>query len=147
MTPAGRLVAGAGAGGAATVAMTAAMLAGRLVGATPKIEPEAVTEAGLRTLRLPVGPGPTKAAAAATHLAYGVGMGAAFGLVAPGLPVPGWARGPLFGLALALASYEGWVPAAGILPWLHEQPAPRGAHILVSHLVYGAVLGRLTARR
>jgi hypothetical protein len=43
-------------------------------------------------------------------------------------------------------SYEGWVPAAGIMPPAHRDRPSRSATMVVAHAVYGAVLGLWTRR-
>jgi hypothetical protein len=72
-----------------------------------------------------------------------VANGAVFGFVAPYLPLPRSLRGPVFALALLVLSYEGWVPLARIMRPLHSQRAPAFASLVGTHLVYGAVLGRV----
>jgi hypothetical protein len=141
------LARGAGAGSVATVAMSVVMLAAQRLGATPQPEPEAITEAGVSALGLDVSKGRKEMLAAAAHLAYGAAMGSFFAVLAPKVPVAPSAKGPVFGLFLAVASYEGWVPAAGILPALHAQAEGRRRQLLLAHLLYGSVLGRLVPSR
>ena len=143
MTVMRSLARGAGAGAVATVAMSVVMLAAQKIGATPRPEPEAITEAGVSALGLDVPERRKDVLAAAAHLAYGAAMGSFFAVLAPKLPVAPSAKGPIFGLLLAVASYEGWVPAAGILPALHAQAEGRRRQLLLAHLVYGGLLGRL----
>jgi hypothetical protein len=79
----------------------------------------------------------SNAAASAAHLAYGVGAGAAFGFV-----FGRWSRlAPFFGLVIWGVSYEGWVPAMGILPPAHRDQPSRARTILAAHVVYGVTLG------
>jgi hypothetical protein len=84
-----------------------------------------------------------RASAAAGHVAFGSAAGALFAVAAPRMPGPGWLRGVSFATGLLLISYEGWVPAARILPSLHRQSTTRQASLVVAHLLYGTVLGRL----
>ncbi len=81
------------------------------------------------------------AATLAGHFSYGVGAGAVYPLAAGWLPWPGWLRGVVYGLALWLISYMGWVPAANLLPKPSDTPARRNALMIAAHVVYGAALG------
>ena len=139
----GRAVRGAAAGCAGAMAMSGVLLAAKRLGATPKVEPEAIVEAGLDAVDVDRSERHENVLASLAHLAYGAGMGSLYGLVQPYLRVPGWLSGPCFGGLIAVASYEGWVPAAGILPPLRHQRGGRRWQLLVAHGVYGAVLGRL----
>jgi hypothetical protein len=137
-----RLTHGAIAGATATVAMSGVMLALQRVGALGKTSPRVITERGVPVIarrREPI----TKASSAASHLAFGTGAGAFFGVIRGRLPGPDWARGMAFATGIMLASYEGWVPLAGLLPPLHRQSAGRKASLILGHLCYGAVLGRI----
>ena len=136
---AGRMVYGALAGTAATGAMSLVMLAASRREHVPDPAPEVITE---NLVPVDDAPEPVEnALSTVTHFAFGAGAGALFGALAPRLPGPPWARGPLFGFAVLLTSYQGWVPAAGILPPLTRQQPARRRELVVSHAVYGAVLG------
>jgi hypothetical protein len=84
------------------------------------------------------------ALAVVAHLAFGAGTGAAYAL-APrvGPPV---LRGVLTGLSVWAVSYQGWIPALGILPKASEDRPARPAVMVTAHLVYGAVLGAFEDR-
>lgn len=138
-----RAVRGAAAGWAGAVAMSGVLLVSNRVGVTPKVEPEAITEAGLDAVDVDRSERDENALATVAHLGYGALMGAVYGVLRPHLRAPGWLSGPGFGVLVAVASYEGWVPAAGILPRLRHQDSQRRWQLLVAHGVYGAVLGRL----
>ncbi|HYE76795.1 MAG TPA: DUF1440 domain-containing protein, partial [bacterium] len=142
-----RLSAGAAWGAAATAAMSVVMVGARRAGLVlSTTEPKVITEAGLEVADVGVSEQTTNVLASMAHVGYGSAMGAAFGLMQPRVPVPPVASGAIYGLGIALASYEGWVPAAGIMPSLRHQEPPRRWQLVLSHLVYGAVLGRLVAR-
>jgi hypothetical protein len=87
----------------------------------------------------------------ALHVANGALFGAGYAHVAPRLPGPVWARGPLAGLAEHLATWPltGLVdrhhPARGELPRL---AAESRAFVQATwrHLLFGAVLGELERR-
>lgn len=80
-----------------------------------------------------------------SHFAYGAIVGALFALLTPRLPGTPLPKGALFGLAVWAGSYQGWLPAANILPPATRQPARRNAMMIAAHLVWGAVTGLLTA--
>ena len=50
------------------------------------------------------------------------------------------------GLSVWAVSYQGWVPALGILPKASEDRPARPAVMVAAHVVYGAVLGALEQR-
>ena len=135
-----RILYGSLAGAVATVPMSAVMLAGdRLVGRQP---PEAIVRRALEAAPVDVPEAAVGPLALVTHLGFGALLGAVSALV------PG--RGPAKGVALALvayaASYQGWVPALGVLPPASRDHPGRPAVMVVAHVVYGGVLGALEAR-
>lgn len=141
-----RLLAGAAFGAAATAAMSVVMVGSRRVGAVGRTsEPKQVTEAGMDAAGVDASEATANVVSSVAHVGFGAAMGAAFGLVRPWVPVPPVASGAVYGLGIVLASYQGWVPAAGIMPSLGDQEAPRRAQLVLSHLVYGTVLGALWA--
>jgi hypothetical protein len=52
-----------------------------------------------------------------------------------------------YGLGIYALSYQGWVPALGILPPPRRDRSDRQVTMAPAHVAYGAVLGRLTERR
>jgi hypothetical protein len=77
------------------------------------------------------------------HLGFGGAGGALFALAErrPHPPLPTVPAGILFGGAVWLVSYQGWVPALRIMaPPSRDRPG-RPQAMLAAHLVYGAVLG------
>jgi len=85
------------------------------------------------------------------HVGNGALFGALYANVAPRLPLPSWARGPL----LALAEHAVTWPATAVLPRVH----PRGddlpplwgnarafAQATWRHLLFGVVLGEIERR-
>jgi hypothetical protein len=119
------------------------MLGTDRAGLVSKPPPERIVEAGLDATGTRRTETDENALAAVAHYGYGVANGAVFGLLAPYLPLPRSWRGPVFALALLVLSYEGWVPLARIMRPLHAQRAPALAALVGTHLVYGAVLGRM----
>ena len=136
------LVRGAAAGAVATVPMSAVMLAlRRPMGEQP---PDAITTEAAHA----VGASPTErqadAMAVVAHLGFGAVTGAAYAL-APRLGPP-VLRGVVTALGVWAVSYQGWVPALGILPKASEDRPARPAVMIAAHVVYGAVLGGLEDR-
>jgi hypothetical protein len=85
------------------------------------------------------------------HAANGAAFGAAYAALAPRMPLPSWARGPLAGLAEHLVTW----PGTAILPAVHPDGdrLPRlwgsGRAFLQGawrHLLFGLVLGELERR-
>ncbi len=131
------VVRGAVAGTVATAAMSAVMLALReQVGEQP---PDAIVKHVARG----VGVTPTEreadAMAVVAHVGFGSGVGSAYALL-PRVGPPA-ARGVATALAVYAASYQGWVPALGILPPASQDQPGRPAVMVAAHVVYGAVLG------
>jgi putative membrane protein len=82
-----------------------------------------------------------KGATAVSHLAYGVGAAAGYGVMAHRLPGDTITRGTAFGLALWGVSYAGWLPATGVRRPPTAQPSRVEALMIAVHLVYGVTLG------
>lgn len=75
----------------------------------------------------------------ATHYAYGASAGAVYGVLRPRL-VPrasGTVVGALFGLAVWVVGYAGWLPLVGIRQGTVREPPRRWSNPLLSHLVFG----------
>ena len=87
----------------------------------------------------------TEAAASTAHVGYGVSAGALYGA----LVRPAWrnaSTGIGYGLLIWLISYEGWLPAFGILPPAHRDKPGRAGTMLGAHILYGASLGIVSGR-
>jgi hypothetical protein len=139
----GTALRGASAGIIATAAMSLVMLSSRRLGLVSKVAPEHIAEAGLDAAGMAGNERAENAASTVAHLVYGAANGALFAFMSHRLSGPPAARGLAFAGALLLVSYEGWVPAARILPPLHAQTAGGRWTLIAGHAVYGAVLGRL----
>ncbi|GAA2352464.1 hypothetical protein GCM10010404_00090 [Nonomuraea africana] len=134
----GHLVKGALAGAKATTVMSAVMLAGERAGLMRDQPPKRIVRGLLPGHpRLPK-PGERQLAVLG-HYAFGAGAGALLGLVTRGrgVPVP---LGVAYGLAIWLASYEGWVPAMAALPPVHRDEPGRPLVMAAGHVVFGSVL-------
>lgn len=138
------LTRGAAAGAIATAAMSALMLAAGRAGFVGRQPPEAIVrQAGALAGAEPRGQ-LADALAAAAHLGFGVGTGAAYALLPRSAhPV---LRGVAVGETVYAVSYAGWVPAFGALPHATHDRTARQAVMAAAHLVYGAVLGALDDR-
>ena len=129
-----RLVYGALAGLVATAPMTAVMR--RL---HRKLKKKQQYPLPPREIVGAVAPGADDASATdstlVAHFAYGALSGAALAAV---IERPSVVRGMSGGVVVWLASYLGWIPAAGILKPATRHPARRNALMLVAHLVWGS---------
>ena len=133
---------GAVAGVVATAAMSAVMLAfRRQMGEQP---PDAIA----KTAADAVGAEPTETEAdvlaSIAHVGFGLGVGAGYALLPRYLPPP--VRGVGVALAIWAVSYQGWVPALGILPPADEDRPARPTVMAAAHVVFGAVLGAVEDR-
>ena len=133
-----RLLIGGIAGLAGTMAMTAAMR--RLHAKLPAEErypltPREIIDSAAEQQGVELGNEAAKNATIAGHFLYGAACGAALGAINPHM---GRASGALAGAGIWLASYMGWIPAAGILKPAPEHPQRRNALMIGVHLVWGA---------
>ncbi len=85
-----------------------------------------------------------KAISLVNHFAYGTFAGMAYGGVSL-LLAPTWYGGVVFGLLAWGGSYLGWLPLLGMRAAAKNEPVGRNAMMIVSHVVWGAVLGGFTA--
>jgi hypothetical protein len=140
---------GAIGGGMATAAMSALMLTAQHLGLMGKQPPEAITEAALDAGGARHrDEGTENALASALHFAFGMGVGALFGLLRRHLSkdVPAAIDGIVLASFVWVSSYEGWVPALGILPPASEDRPGRPQSMYLAHVVYGTVLGGFVGR-
>jgi hypothetical protein len=87
----------------------------------------------------------------ALHLLTGAAFGAAYAHVAPRLPVPAWARGPLAGLVEHLSTWPLTVAVERVHPARDDLPPLWGsgrafAQATWRHVLFGVVLGELERR-
>ncbi|WP_141733391.1 DUF6789 family protein [Oligoflexus tunisiensis] len=81
-----------------------------------------------------------------SHFGFGTGTGVLYPLVTPKPEEQSVLKGMLFGLGVWTVSYSGWIPAAGILRFPTKQSRSQVALQIMTHLVWGGVLGALTPR-
>jgi NAD(P)-dependent dehydrogenase (short-subunit alcohol dehydrogenase family)/uncharacterized membrane protein YagU involved in acid resistance len=77
-----------------------------------------------------------------SHFLYGATTGAIYTLLL-GRRQSSTSKGTAYGLLIWVASYLGWLPAAGILKPATDHPARRNLLMILAHLVWGATLGSL----
>ncbi len=141
---------GALGGAIGTAGMSALMLAAGKAGLMGEQPPDKIAGAALDALGIHE---PDKRAqavmASLLHFGFGTGSGILFGVLHRRLPfrVPGALHGMLFACVLWAASYQGWIPGLNIMPPASEDRPDRRRVILLAHLVYGAILGTIVARR
>ena len=133
-----KVLIGAIAGIAGTMAMTMAMR--RLHERLPEEEsypltPREIVDSSAAKAEVELSGEPAKDATVAAHFAYGAACGA---LLATLNPKMGARSGAAAGVGVWLASYMGWIPAAGILKPATEHPPRRNALMIGVHLVWGA---------
>jgi hypothetical protein len=133
-------VAGATTGVVATVVMSGVLAVAASRGWLREPPPRAIVRTALPGLSEPT----VNAAAVVAHLGYGAAAGALHRVLLRG---PGPAASVLYALALWAGSYQGWVPLLGALPPAHLDDRRRQGSMIAAHVVYGAVLGTLAARR
>lgn len=136
-------------GAVATVPMSAVMLVAGRIGAMGTQPPERVAERAMGATGVgATSKGEKDVATSVAHLAFGAGGGAAFALLHRrlNLPVHAVAQGVAFGLAVWAVSYQGWIPALGILPPADDDRPGRRRAMIGAHIVYGSVVGAAEAR-
>ncbi len=88
---------------------------------------------------------PTQSAATLmAHFGYGAVTGLLYAFLAGNVRAGALLKGIAFGLFVWSGSYLGLLPALGILKSATEHPARRNLLMIGAHIVWGAVLGRLT---
>lgn len=135
----GTAVRGAVVGLAATAAMSAFLVGAQRAGLLGKQPPRIIVE----SLAPELPEEESRPTSVAAHFGYGVAGGVAYRVLTRFLP-GGTLSGAVFGLGIWAASYEGWLPALGILPPAHRDRPGRRWTMLAAHIVYGTVLGKLT---
>jgi hypothetical protein len=138
---------GAAAGAVASGVMGLVFLGARRAGLVSTVAPERITEDALDAVGVDASESAENAGSAASHIAYGAAGGALYALLTRHVPVRPVLGGVAFAGAVMVASYEGWVPAVGALPPLHDQTRGGRWTLIAGHAVYGAVLGRLVSGR
>jgi hypothetical protein len=136
---------GALAGAAATAVMSVIMLLGQKTSRVGKLPPKKIVEAGLDASGVQRPDEEVlNALTAVAHVGYGMAAGAVYSAsLGNASRLSPLVSGPLFALAVWAGSYEGWVPALGIMPRARRDRPARTTTMIVAHVVYGAILGLL----
>ena len=77
----------------------------------------------------------------AGHYGMSIGLGAAYGMVRPYLPVPGVVSGALFGAGVYATAVAGVLPEFGITDGEREAAPGVAAERFAVHVLYGAIIG------
>lgn len=140
---------GALAGTAATVPMSIVMWGAQRAGYLGDLPPDRITGAALRAIGADPSRGTQDVLSLLNHLAFGTLCGTAYAALRESSgprAAPDVIAGIAFGLAVWLVSYEGWVPAAGILPKVQWDRPGRPESMAAAHVVFGVVLASLLRR-
>jgi hypothetical protein len=147
---------GIGSGIVATTTMTAGMFVLQKAGLLGRMPPRLLTERTLARfgLRRKTSRTSRKLLTAITHYGFGATMGAIFEVAngaiaarngrAPSPLVVG--SGVAFGTLVWIASYMGWVPAAGLMPRPSRDRPGRPTSMVLAHWIFGGTLGALGTR-
>ena len=141
---------GALGGGIGTVGMSALMLAAGKMGLMGEQPPDKIAGTALDAIGAHARDEKAQdALATLLHFAFGVGCGTIFAAIHRRLPfrLPAALHGVIFASLVWAASYEGWVPALGILPPASRDDPGRTRVMFLSHVIYGALLGTVVGRR
>lgn len=136
---------GAAAGVVSTAVMSVVLEVGRRCTSFRRQPPTLIVRtvlAGRPARRVPA----EGALAVAAHVGYGASCGALFALVTAHCRNAGSGWGVGYAFLLWLASYAGWVPAAGVMAPPQRDDRGRQLTLVAAHVVYGAVLSAVLRR-
>lgn len=138
---------GAAAGALATGAMTAFMRGAQKTGALGKLPPRIITENALDAAGVERTREEEQALGMVNHFLFGAGAGVLYALLSRRFSEhPTLVGGTLFGSAVWLVSYWGWVPALGIMPPPPKDRPGRPTAMVIAHWVFGASLAAVLRR-
>lgn len=78
------------------------------------------------------------------HFGYGTLLGTIYSLIAERIPLAPLVKGVSYGAFIWVFGYLGWLPSFHVLRPATEFPSARRSLLIVSHLVWGALLGVLS---
>jgi hypothetical protein len=78
------------------------------------------------------------------HFGYGTLLGTAYSLIAERIPLAPLVKGVSYGAFVWIFGYLGWLPSFHVLRSATEFPLARRSLLIISHLVWGALLGVLS---
>jgi hypothetical protein len=141
---------GALGGVVGTAGMSAFMLAAGKAGLMGEHPPDTIAGAALDAVGIRQQDEEAQnALAILLHFGFGISCGMLFGVLHRRLPLrlPAALHGMIFAAIIWVTSYQGWIPALGIMPPASEDRPDRPRIMLLAHLIYGAILGGVVARR
>lgn len=141
---------GALGGVAGTAGMSAFMLAAGKAGLMGGQPPDKIAGAALDAADIHARTEEEQdALATLLHFGFGISCGTLFGVLYRRLPfrVPAALHGMFFAFLIWVTSYQGWIPALGIMPPASRDHPRRPITMILAHLIYGAILGNVVARR
>ena len=144
------MVDGAIGGAAGTAAMSAVMAAAARGGRLGEYPPRLIARAALDAVGPPAPEEGTRdVLAVAAHAGFGTAAGALFGVLHRRLrpPIGPALHGAVYASLVWGLSYQGWIPALGIMPPPERDRPGRPAAMLLAHWVYGSALGAVLGRR
>jgi uncharacterized membrane protein YagU involved in acid resistance len=139
------IVRGSLAGVVATIAMSLPIVVARRLHLVDRQPPEEVTQNVVGVARVPLTGSELRRATVVAHLAFGSVCGVAFVVAGKrlGRAWQPWLTGPLYGVLIWALTYRSTLPLLRLVRPAEVVGARRDALMLVAHLIYGAVLGRL----
>lgn len=137
------LVDGTTGGCLGTIAMSIVMVVAQKVGVLGGQPPAHIAGAGLDALGVRRTGKEQAALAVVLHVVFGSACGALFGLLSRRLRVPlaPSLQGIVFASLVWATSYNGWIPALGIMPPPARDRPGRPVAMVLAHWVYGVILG------
>lgn len=76
----------------------------------------------------------------ASHFGYGALFGAIYTFFEQRIHLPSNLKGTLYGVAIWIGSYLGWLPAMGILTPATQHPWRRNLLMIIAHVIWGVTL-------
>lgn len=142
-----RLLLGGIAGVLATLPQSGVVWGMRRAGVYQRRPPPEVIVEDLTSKTGSPPPGPARSAPVklAAHFGFGAAGGAGYGLLTSVVPVHPL-TGVLTGLGIWKGSYDGWIPALGIMPPPEEDEQGRVVTMVLAHVAYGLALALVLRR-
>ena len=123
------------------------MWAAQRMGYLGELPPGRITAAAAKALHLPQA-ADSETLTLVNHFGFGAVCGSLYAALREGgpRPTPDILAGLSFGLGVWLASYDGLVPALGILPTVQWDRPGRPESMAAAHAVFGATLAAVLRR-
>lgn len=81
-----------------------------------------------------------------SHFGYGALFGAIYALFEQLVTLHSSLKGSLYGVAIWIGSYLGWLPVMGILKPATKHPWRRNVLMIVAHVIWGVTLGEVVRK-